>query len=72
MTDGFSITHWLVMLVVCAIFLVPVWRILRRAGHSGWWVLVAFVPLINLIGLWIFAFTPWPALRAPAAESSGN
>jgi hypothetical protein len=34
--------------------------ILHRAGRSRWWTILAFVPLINLIGLWVFAFTRWP------------
>ena len=39
---------------------VPVANILHRAGHSRWWTILAFVPLVNLIGLWMFAFTRWP------------
>jgi hypothetical protein len=39
---------------------VPVASILHRAGHSRWWTLIAFIPLLNLIGLWVFAFTRWP------------
>jgi hypothetical protein len=39
------------------------WRIIRRTGHSGWWVLMAFVPLGNLIALAFFAFTEWPIQR---------
>jgi len=41
---------------------VPVSSILHRAGHSRWWLLIAIIPLINLIGLWVFAFTRWPAI----------
>jgi uncharacterized membrane protein YhaH (DUF805 family) len=33
-------------------------RLLHRTGHSGWWALLMFVPLVNVIGLWIWAFTP--------------
>jgi hypothetical protein len=33
---------------------------LHRAGRSRWWTILAFVPLVNLIGLWVFAFTRWP------------
>jgi membrane protein YqaA with SNARE-associated domain len=25
-------------------------RLIRRAGYSGWWVLMAIVPIGNLIG----------------------
>jgi len=39
---------------------VPVANILHRAGRSRWWTILAFVPLVNLIGLWVFAFTRWP------------
>ena len=31
------------------------------AGRSRWWTILAFVPLVNLIGLWVFAFTRWPS-----------
>jgi hypothetical protein len=41
---------------------VPVSNILHRAGRSRWWLLIAIIPLINLIGLWLFAFTRWPAI----------
>jgi hypothetical protein len=31
-------------------------RIIRRAGYSGWWVLMALVPIGNIIMLCFFAF----------------
>jgi hypothetical protein len=46
-------------LLLIIIVAVPVANILQRAGRSRWWTL-AFVPLANLIGLWVFAFTRWP------------
>jgi hypothetical protein len=30
-------------------------------GRRRWWTILAFVPLVNLIGLWVFAFTRWPS-----------
>jgi hypothetical protein len=41
---------------------VPVASILHRAGHSRWWTVIAFIPLLNLIGLWVFAFSRWPVV----------
>jgi uncharacterized membrane protein YhaH (DUF805 family) len=58
-----SLVNFMVALAVLAIFLVPGVRILRRTGHSGWWVLLWFVPLVNILALWIFAFARWPALE---------
>ena len=40
---------------------VAVVRIVQRAGYSGWWVLIMFVPILNMLALWYFGFGPWPA-----------
>jgi hypothetical protein len=45
-------------------------RILQRAGHSGWWTLIAFVPVLNIVALWYFGFGPWPALNSKIAASN--
>lgn len=59
--------HWLFAAIVpiaaVTLIAVPVAKILHRAGRSRWWTILAFVPLLNLISLWIFAFTPWPAVQ---------
>jgi hypothetical protein len=33
----------------------------------GWWILVAFVPLLNTVVFLVFAFSTWPAERELAA-----
>lgn len=45
------------------LFLYPYVRILRRTGHSGWWVIVLLIPGVNLASIWIFAFAEWPAFN---------
>jgi hypothetical protein len=40
----------------------PAWRILQKAEYSGWWVLVMFVPPVNLVAVWVLAFADWPAV----------
>lgn len=37
-------------------------RVVHKAGYSPWWALLTFVPLANLIGLWVFAFLKWPGV----------
>jgi hypothetical protein len=59
---GFSLWHWIIVLVFLFIFMFPVVKILQKAGYSGWWVLLWFVPVGNIVALWIFAFADWPAL----------
>ncbi len=64
---GLSFAHWLItlviMLLILLIYIIPVVTILRKAGYSGWWCLIVFVPLVNIVMLWVFAFAAWPNLR---------
>ena len=56
-----------VLLTVYAVFILFFgWmyvRIIRKAGYSGWWVLMALVPIGNLVMLGFFAFKEWPIRR---------
>ena len=56
--------HWIMAAAMPLLLLIlvgiPVAGILHRAGRSRWWTILALVPLANLIGLWVFAFTRWP------------
>ena len=45
------------------IFLIAYIKIITRAGYSGWWVLIMFVPIVNIIMLLVFAFKEWPIQR---------
>jgi len=59
--DAFAgIFSLIVMLISAALFVVPTVMILRKAGYSGWWVLISFIPFVNLIMLWVFALSRWP------------
>jgi uncharacterized membrane protein YhaH (DUF805 family) len=44
----------------------PCVKILQRTGHSGWWVLLGLVPVVNLLALWTFAHKKWPAVDKAA------
>jgi len=60
---GFSPVHWLILLVWIAAVAFPIAKILRRTGNSAWWTLLAFIPLVYLVALWVFAFARWPAAK---------
>jgi hypothetical protein len=63
--------YWISFIVFCLIVLSPVIRILKRAGYSEWWSLLALLPVVNLLGLWWFAYARWPKLAPlrPAAPT---
>lgn len=63
---SFSIWHWIVVLFWVAIFIVPAWRIVKRAGFPGALSLLGLVPVVNIILLWVFAFVKWPNQRTDA------
>ncbi|QPK61520.1 hypothetical protein IVG45_11465 [Methylomonas sp. LL1] len=39
------------------------YKILLKAGLDGWWALVLLVPVVNIVMIWVFAFSRWPNLR---------
>lgn len=39
------------------------YRILQKAGFDGRWVLVLLVPVLNILMVWVFAFSRWTGLR---------
>jgi hypothetical protein len=59
-----SIWHWLIVAFYIALLIVPIAKILGKAGFSGWWSLLAILPIVNIICLWVFAFIRWPARAA--------
>jgi len=45
------------------ILIIPFWQLFSKAGYSGWWSLLMIVPLVNLITLYVLAFSSWPSLK---------
>lgn len=59
MTGGFGFWHWLVFALAVAFVLYPVGRILTRMGFSPFLSVLALIPLVNLVMLWVLAFAEW-------------
>jgi hypothetical protein len=69
MVDGMEflgpwvIGHWLIFAVVIAAVAYPIGRILARIGFSPLWAVLTFVPVANLVAVWVLALSPWPGER---------
>ena len=50
-------------LAIWIIFLIGYVKIISKAGYSGWWVLIMFVPIVNVIMFLVFAYKEWPIQR---------
>ena len=67
--NGYTIDGgWLVGYTVLAgllfvVFVVAYTNVISRAGYSRWWILILFVPIVNLIMLLMFCFKEWPVTR---------
>lgn len=38
----------------------PASRILQRTGFNRWWVILYLIPVVNLVALYVFAYSEWP------------
>jgi hypothetical protein len=67
MNEFFAPAHLLVLLFVtacyAAIIVVPFWFIFKKAGFSPFMSLLMVIPLVNLIMLYVLAFSPWRSDR---------
>ena len=63
----FDAVSLLIFVVLPAILMLwGAWHGVRRAGYSGAWVLILLIPVVNLIMMYVFAFSTWPIEgRAP-------
>jgi hypothetical protein len=53
----------LMALIYVFLLAVPACRLTSRLGYPGAWGLLALVPGLNVLGLWILAFGRWPRRR---------
>jgi len=62
---------WVLGIAFQVVLLIPLWRIARKLGYPGWFAVVLWVPLVNLVALYTVAFgeTPLESVhgRLPAA-----
>ena len=63
MMGAWSALHWVMFVVLAVAVLYPIGRTLSRIGFSPFWSILAFIPLANIIGLWIIALAAWPRGR---------
>jgi hypothetical protein len=55
-----SFWHWLLVVLWLATFIIPLWRILPRAGIPSWVSLFCIFPLAVIVLWWVIAFKKWP------------
>jgi hypothetical protein len=61
---SFLTFSWLWFILTAGIVIYPLGRILSRMGFSPFWAILAFIPFVNLVALWVLAFADWPRSEA--------
>jgi O-antigen/teichoic acid export membrane protein len=57
-----SVWQWLIFIFFIVVLGIPIARILTRIGYSKWWTIVYFITFVNIVGIWILAYSHWPAV----------
>lgn len=55
-----SLFQWLIVAIVEACWIVPLWKLFKRLGFQGEWALFVLFPPAALLLLWLVAFRRWP------------
>ncbi len=63
---SFSIWHWLILVLMTVVWVIPFWRIFPRAGWAAPLSLLMLLPVVNVVLLWVLAFKTWPQDRTQA------
>ena len=61
-----GISIWQIIIILIMLGLSVAWtlllaRIVGKAGYNKWWAVISLVTLLNIIFIWVFAFSKWPA-----------
>lgn len=62
----FGLPIWLEYTIVgllIAYFMFACGKIITKTGRSPAWCLLLFIPFLQIIGLWLFAYAHWPAWK---------
>lgn len=58
------------ILLILFLYVLMFWKIVKKAGFSGWWALVTFIPFLNIVMFWVFAFIKWPIEKGRENKSN--
>lgn len=59
------------LLISVLIVMIPFWFIWKKAGFSPWLCLLMLIPLLNLVMLYVLAFSDWKVVPVAAYAQPG-
>jgi len=67
---SFTIWHWVIVIVLVVVHLIPAARIVHRIGITRWYAVLLVLPLASFVALWVLAYMPWPIEKRTARSTS--
>jgi len=59
MMMGMMSVFGVIALIGAAIYIIPFWFIFKKAGFSPWLCILLILPLVNIVMLYVLAFSEW-------------
>lgn len=59
MMMGMMTVFGTIALILTVVWMIPFWFIFKKAGFTPWLSLLLLLPLVNLVMLYVLAFTEW-------------
>ncbi len=69
---GMGIGEGIVVVVYVLVGIVPMWRVVRKAGFPMWLRLFTVIPGVGAVVVLIMAFVEWPVQRELDALKAGQ
>ena len=57
-----DVLFFIIYLLGLGLYVYTVGRVLIKAGLSQWWCVLSVIPIVNVIGLFVFVRVGWPNL----------
>jgi len=68
--EFFQPWHMILLLFISGFYIVPFWQIFKKAGFPGALCLLMLLPVVNVILLYVVAFSKWNVVPAPVLGHS--
>ena len=57
---------------MAAVMVIPYWKIYTKTGQAGAMALLQLIPLVNIVMLYVLAFSEWPIEREMRAAKEAR
>jgi hypothetical protein len=64
----FTVFSAIITIVIFTFLVILNIQITDKAGYPAWWAVLGMIPVVNIILIWVFAFSEWPVHKKETSE----